>query len=812
MPGSGGTSREGPCDPAVDRQRAIFETLESNKHVSWGIPVISQKWNERGGPGEPEIMKEDVLSVLNELRADPRFLSGITAWHKIPGSEGHYAPIPEETHPKLKEALASKGITRLYTHQREAYDLIQEGKNVCVVTPTASGKTLCYNLPVLQSVLKDPETRALYIFPTKALAQDQLAELADLRKRGKFAVESFTFDGDTPPAKRRLAKEVGQIIITNPDMLHQAILPHHPTWVKLFSGLRYVIVDEMHGYRGVFGSHVTNVLRRLLRIARFYGVSPQFILASATIANPGELAETIVGAPCAVVQKSGAPTGEKNFILWNPPALTSDGSVRQSAIDASSKIASRFIAKGIQTIVFARSRIAVELLVQYLRNSYRERLERDRIRGYRGGYLPNERREIEKGLREGEIVGVAATNALELGIDIGNLDCAIMAGYPGTIASTWQQAGRAGRRSGESVAILVAGAGPLDQFIVRHPDYFFGQAAEYGLINPDNPYILGEHVKCAAYELPFVDSEEGRLFAGRDVSAYLEHLKYQDIIHLSGGRWHWSSDSFPAAGVSLRSASSDNFVIIDETKGAEVIGEVDWFAAPMLVHEQAIYMHQGEQYHVNRLDYDAKKAYVKKVNVDYYTDANLAVGIRVMSVDKVDGDGFFRPKFGEVSVTVLATIYKKMKMYTNENVGWGQIAIPEMNLHTQAMWFTLPDHIVSSMNPRLVGGVLSGLANVLLNIAPLFLMCDKGDLGVAVEVRSPLDGKPTVYLYDSYPGGVGLSEKAYSLLSHILKASLELITACECRDGCPGCAGPPGESGEGVKDLCLRVLKAGILA
>jgi DEAD/DEAH box helicase domain-containing protein len=398
----------------------------------------------------------------------------------------------------------------LYTHQREAYDFVRAGKNVCVVTPTASGKTLCYNLPVLDSVLKDPESRALYIFPTKALAQDQLAELADLRKRGNFAVESFTFDGDTPPTKRRLAKEVGQIIITNPDMLHQAILPHHPTWVKLFSGLKYVIVDEMHGYRGVFGSHVTNVLRRLKRLAGFYGASPQFILASATIANPGELAETMVGAPCAVVDKSGAPTSEKIFIFWNPPALTPDGSVRQSAIDASSKIASRFIAGGVQTIVFARSRIAVELLVQYLRNSYRERLHKDRIRGYRGGYLPNERREIEKGLREGKIIGVAATNALELGIDIGNLDCAIMAGYPGTIASTWQQAGRAGRRSGVAAAVLVAGPGPLDQFIVRNPDYFFGQTAEYGLINPDNPYILGEHVKCAAYELPFRDSEEER--------------------------------------------------------------------------------------------------------------------------------------------------------------------------------------------------------------------------------------------------------------------------------------------------------------
>lgn len=750
-------------------------------------------------------MKKDAGQVLLEMRGDPRFLSGITAWRKVQAAAGEYSPLPDGIHPGLQAALASKGISRLYTHQRQAYDLISSGNNVCVVTPTASGKTLCYNLPVLDCILKDPESRALYVFPTKALAQDQLAEISELSARGEFALKTFTFDGDTPPAKRRLAKEVGQIIITNPDMLHQAILPHHPTWVKLFSGLKFVIIDEMHGYRGVFGSHVANVLRRLSRIAAFYGARPRFVLTSATIANPGELAEAMIDGPAEVVDKSGAPSAEKNFIFWNPPALTSDGSVRQSAIHAASRLASRFIAGGVQTIVFARSRIAVELLVQYLRDSYRERLDKDKIRGYRGGYLPNERREIEKGLRSGHIIGVAATNALELGIDIGDLDCAIMAGYPGTIASTWQQAGRAGRRSGAAVAILVAGAGPLDQFIANHPDYFFEQSAEYGLINPDNPYILGEHVKCAAFELPFKQGEGAKL-AGRDVTPYLERLSHMEILNLSGGRWNWSSESFPAAGVSLRSASSDNFVIIDETDGAEVIGEVDWFAAPMLIHDQAIYMHQGQQYHVSKLDYDAKKAYVKKVKVDYYTDADLAVGVRVISAEKAD-PGFFSPTFGEVSVTAMATIYKKMKMYTNENVGWGRISIPEMNLHTQGMWFSLPDDVVASMNPRMVGGVLSGLANVVLNIVPLFLMSDKRDLGTAVEVRSTFDGRPTVYLYDSYPGGVGLSERAYGLLPQILKASLELISACRCKDGCPGCVGPAGESGEGAKQLCLRVLR-----
>ena len=753
-------------------------------------------------------MKKTPEQILFEMRDDPRFLSCVTAWHRVDASEGKYAPVPDDVCPSLAAALSSKGISRLYSHQRDAYDLIKSGKNICIVTPTASGKTLCYNLPVLDCVLKDPSSRALYIFPTKALAQDQLAEVADLGAKGKFKVESFTFDGDTPAEKRRLAKEVGQVIITNPDMLHQAVLPHHPTWVKLFSGLKYVVVDEMHGYRGVFGSHVTNVLRRLRRLAQFYGSHPQFIFTSATIANPGELAEMMVGEPVSLIEENGAPTAAKHFVFFNPPALTGDGSMRQSAIDAAARMASRFIAGGVQTIVFARSRVSVELLVQYLRNSYKERFEKDRIQGYRGGYLPNERRAIEKGLRKGEILGVAATNALELGIDIGNLDCAILAGYPGTIASTWQQAGRAGRRAGSSVAILIAGLSPLDQFMVRNPDYFFSQSPEYGLINPDNPYILGEHVKCAAYELPF--KEDGPVLCGQDVTPYLEHLKDQDILHRSGNRWNWSSDSFPAAGVNLRSASSDNFVVVDVTEGAKVIGEVDWFAAPMLIHDEAIYMHGGQQYHVNKLDYPAKKAYVKKVNVDYYTDADLAVGVRVISVEKDDEASFLSPKFGELSVTALATIFKKIKLYTNENVGWGRIGIPEMNLHTQGAWFTLPDKIVSSMDPRVVGGALSGLANILLNIAPLFLMSDKRDLGVSVEVRSSFDGKPTVYLYDSYPGGVGLSEKAYKLLPEMLRAAQELISGCQCVDGCPACVGPAGETGEGVKKLCLDILRAAL--
>lgn len=752
-------------------------------------------------------MARDPLQILEVLRAEPRFISGVTAWRHIPASSGKYCQLPEDLHPSLSAALSAKGITELYSHQGRAYELATRGCNVCVVTPTASGKTLCYNLPVLNSILKDPEVRALYMFPTKALAQDQLAEIEELSRLGGFQIKSFTYDGDTPSHKRRLAKDVGQIVITNPDMLHQAILPHHSTWVRMFAGLKFVVIDEMHGYRGVFGSHVANVIRRLKRIAAFYGANPVFILASATIANPGELASALVGEPVEVIQENGAPSSAKEFVFFNPPALSDDGSVRQSALDAAARIASYFIREGVQTIVFARSRIAVELLVQYLRDRYPDRFNRERIQGYRGGYLPDERRRIEKGLREGEIIGVAATNALELGIDIGSLDCVVMAGYPGTISSTWQQAGRAGRRKGHSVAILVAGPSPLDQFIIKNADYFFSQAPEYALINPDNPYILAEHVKCAAYELPFPNEPGNCKLGDTDVAEILEYLKEQGILHLSSSKWYWSSDAFPAASVSLRSASSDNFVVVDVTKGPEVIGEVDWASAPLLIHDEAIYMHQGKQYHVIKLDYGAKKAYVKPVNVDYYTDANLAVNVRVISVDR-SKPGPLSPRFGELSITAVATIYKKIKLYTHENVGSGQIALPEMNMHTEGMWFTLPEDSLAGLDPRVVGAALSGIGNVLMNIAPLFLMCDKKDLGVAVEVRSSLDGKPTIFMYDAYPGGVGLALRAFEILPDMLKASLELIRSCECKHGCPGCVGPSEGLLDDTKELCLRILAA----
>lgn len=755
-------------------------------------------------------MKQAILEqVLAELRRDPRFLACVTAWHHFPATPGSYLDIPDDLHPALKQALTRKGVKALYSHQRQAYDLVRQGQHICVVTPTASGKTMCYNLPVLDAILKHEGIRALYIFPTKALAQDQLAEIEDTAKQGGFKIRGFTFDGDTPASKRRLARETGQIIITNPDMLHQAILPHHPRWAKLFASLKYVVVDEMHNYRGVFGSHVANVFRRLRRICSFYGANPQFILASATIANPKELALNLTGEEVTLIDQSGAPTSEKDFIFYDPAGPHADNAMKHGAITAAARITTRFINKNIQTLIFSRSRMACELLVQYLRDGYPDQFEKHKIQGYRGGYLPSERRAIEKGIREGDIVGIAATNALELGIDIGGLDAVIMAGYPGTIASTWQQAGRAGRKQGKSVAILISGGSPLDRFIVNNPDYFFAQTPEYALINPDNPYILGQHVKCAAYELPFSHSNgEAPKLGPADVEHILEHLTEQKILHKGPAKWNWSSDSFPAAGISLRSATNENFVIIDTTHGAEVIGEVDWASAPMLIHDQAIYMHGGQQYHVIKLDYHDRKAYVKQVDVDYYTDANLAVGVRIMTVDDSSQWDRLTVNFGELIVTALATIYKKIKLYTNENIGSGEISIPEMNLHTQGMWFSLSGDLTAGIDPHALGGVLSGIANVLLNVAPLFLMSDKQDLGVVVEVRSVYDGKPSIYLYDSYPGGVGLAEKAFRMLPEILRACLDLISSCPCTRGCPGCVGPEQQVGEGIKPLAIKLLEA----
>jgi DEAD/DEAH box helicase domain-containing protein len=566
---------------------------------------------------------DTVQEILGTLVARYRKDEVLTAVRQIPAREAKFRPIPGWVTSALSEAYRAKGIQELYSHQALTAELVHHGKNVVVVTPTASGKTLCYNLPVLNAVLENADTRALYLFPTKALAQDQLAELHDLSRRLDDRFGVYTYDGDTPSDARKAIRERGHVVLTNPDMLHTGILPHHTKWMRLFENLRYIVIDELHTYRGVFGSHLANVLRRLRRVAQFYGSNPQFICCSATIANPGELASQLVEQEVEVVEENGAPAGEKLFVFYNPPLVNRNLGIRRSYINESTRVAKELLARKLQTIVFANSRLHTEILLTYLQQANPSKPgQTEPIRGYRGGYLPGERREIERGLRDGQILGVVTTTALELGIDIGSLDACVMAGYPGSIASTWQRAGRAGRRSGSSCAVFIASSAPLDQFIVQHPDYFFGSSPEHAHIQPANLEILVNHLKCAAFELPL--SREER-FGNVDLPELCERLGEAGFLHKSGGNWHWVQEAYPADTISLRSVTSDNFVIInttgEENGGPEVIGEVDFSSALTTVHPKAIYIHQGQQYHVERLDFDKRKAYVKRVNVDYYTDA-----------------------------------------------------------------------------------------------------------------------------------------------------------------------------------------------
>ncbi|WP_426453768.1 DEAD/DEAH box helicase [Paenibacillus sp. S-38] len=742
--------------------------------------------------------------MLDLIRATPEIMNQVSYWHTIPPREGAYEPFPDGLHPQLAEALAARGVSQLYTHQVQSFREVAKGRHVVTVTPTASGKTLCYNLPVVQGILTDESARALYLFPTKALAQDQVAELQELANVMGADIKTHTYDGDTPPAVRTAIRNAGHIVVTNPDMLHSAILPHHTKWVKLFENVKYIVIDEVHTYRGVFGSHVANVIRRLKRICRFYGSNPQFICASATIDNPKEHAERLIGESVSLVDNNGAPAGEKHFVFYNPPVVNQQLGIRKSSVLETRRIAGLLLKQGIQTIVFARSRVRVEILLTYLQELVVNELGSKSIRGYRGGYLPKLRREIERGLRSGEIRGVVSTNALELGIDIGQLQACVLNGYPGTIASTWQQSGRAGRRQESSVTFLVASSNPLDQYMIQNPRFFIERPPERALIEPDNLIILVDHVKCAAYELPF---EAGEKFGGESLKDILEFLTEERILHRVKDRWHWMEQSFPAHDISLRSAAQENFIIIDMTNGAKVIGEVDRFSAPTMIHEEAIYIHEGVQYQVEKLDYEEKKAYIREVDVDYFTDASLAVQLKVLHVQREAVDHGLKRQFGEVTVNAKATIFKKIKLRTHENIGSGPIHLPEEELHTSSYWFTFDEEVAAQMSVNDMQFALLGLSNVLVHIAPLYLMCDPHDIRVVPQVKAVHNKQPTIFFYDRYPGGVGLSERLYEVHGQMLAEAERIISSCGCLSGCPACVGPIEEVGLTGKQLSLGLLK-----
>ncbi|HXG25723.1 MAG TPA: DEAD/DEAH box helicase [Candidatus Binatia bacterium] len=787
--------------------------------------------------------------VLNRLLEEPSLARAVTHHALLPEREAVTAPFPEWLDPRIVAGLESRGITSLYSHQAEAIEAVHAGEDIVVVTPTASGKTLCYALPVLQSLAEDPSARALLLFPTKALGQDQVAEFAGLAKASSLSIAAATYDGDTPAPIRSAIRTAGQVVVTNPDMLHSAILPHHTKWFQLFEQVRVIVIDELHTYRGVFGSHVANVLRRLLRLCAHYGSNPIIVCSSATIGNPAELAAQLIGRTPRLIDRNGAPAGAKHILLVDPPLLDPATGARGSALTHAERWALPFIRAGRQTIVFGKARVAVEIILTRLREALREHFgPRSRIRGYRGGYLPTERRAIERGLRDGEILGVVSTNALELGVDIGALDVSILAGYPGSVAGTWQQLGRAGRRRDASVGVLIASGSPVDQYVIHHPEFLLEGSPEEARIDPDNLHVLLAHLRCATFERPF---EPGEVFGPGPVDDLLAFIGEEGHVRQSSdGRWYWSSENFPASEVSLRTAAPENVVIIDTTPDRpRVIGETDLFSAQVLVHTQAIYLHESQQYHVDKLDWGERKAYVRKVDVDYYTYANRAVTLKPLDVFASEPAVGGRRIHGEVMVASLVTLFKKLKFGTDENVGWGPIDLPELELQTTAYWLTFepedgtvmptdrpvarsggsahapgtaldepppgrlapdrpdrPDGLRAIWRKDDLDVALLGAGRAIQAVAAVLLMVDPRDLGLVTQVRSPHSEAPTIYLYEAVPGGIGLSERLWKRHDELVTGAQALIEACSCEAGCPACTGPRLDPEVNGKALALRLL------
>ena len=769
-------------------------------------------------------------------RLKAKYKNRITGELVVPARDGRYAALPDELDARLKTALAGRGVTRLYSHQREAWDTVRAGRHTVVVTPTASGKTLCYNLPVLHAALND-KAKALYLFPTKALSQDQVAELMELNQAGDLGIRAFTFDGDTPGDARKAVRTRGDIVVTNPDMLHQGVLPHHTKWAQFFENLRYVVIDEMHTYRGVFGSHVANVMRRLRRICRFYGSDPVFILSSATIANPSELAGGLIEDTVAAITESGAPAGEKQLLLWNPPVINADLGIRASARSQTTRIARMAVKSGLKTILFAQSRLMVEVLTKYLKDVFdSDPRKRPRVAAYRGGYLPTERRATEKRLRSGNLDCVVSTSALELGVDIGALDVCVLNGYPGTIAGTWQRLGRAGRRERAALGVLVASSQPLDQYIVRNPEFFLGASPEHARIDPDQLLILLDHVRCAAFELPF---RRGERFGSQDLEELLAYLEEQGVLHREADQWHWTEDSYPANSVSLRSVAEGNFVVIDITDGGKrVVAEVDYSSAAETIYQGAIYMVQAAPYQVEELDWEGRKAFVRQTRADYYTDAIDYTRLKILDNFERAPARRSESACGEVHLVRRIAGYKKIRYYTHENVGYGNINLPDQEMHTTAVWWQLKSDELETAFPsrqEALDGFL-GAAYAMHHVAALVTMSEPHDLGRAVgdgdatwfatvgangrgRMRT-FDGemhpdhaarfKPALFLYDNYPGGVGLSTPLFEQRAAVVRDARDLVAACDCQHGCPACIGPILASNEvrgfSPKQAALTVL------
>jgi len=731
-----------------------------------------------------------------------RFLTAVTAHRgyrdqlvyqkEIPAREARYGEVEPPLPEALRRSLQAQGIKQLYLHQAEAVDTVRAGKNIIITTGTASGKTFCFNLPVLERCLADPEARALYLFPTKALAQDQLRGLQRLTAEGDLlpAAAIGTYDGDTPANQRRKLRDEGRIILTNPDMLHQGILPRHPGWAPFLGRLAFVIIDEIHTYRGIFGANVANVLRRLRRICRHYGADPVFICCSATIANPAELAEILVGAEFHLIQEDSSPRGPKQFVFWNPPRIEEGTGERRSANTEAAELLSSLVSERTPSIAFVRSRVVAELLQRYTVDILGRRhpgLAR-KVRSYRGGYLPSERREIERQLFEGELLAVTTTNALELGIDVGALEACLIVGYPGTIASTWQQAGRAGRGGEESLVVYIAHNTPIDQYLIRHPEYFFGRSPETAVLDPDNPHIVLGHLRAAAYESPITHADLHSF--GRYAPALLEILAEDRQVSEGNSGYYWRAGGFPAGEIGLRNICNNTFTIVDVGEN-KVIGTMDEASAWQQLYTQAVYLHEGDMFFVKQMDAAKRISYVERVDVDYYTQSITEIKVLVEEKELEKDWRISQAIFGDVSVMLKPYLFRKIKFGCRDSIGFGQIDLPPQNMSTSALWVVPAGQAMKRLREYGRDPIegLFGVANILIEVLPLLVMADPADVGSTVDLGNL--GQAAIFVYDKYPGGLGFAHKAYDLIEEVFQAALDLVANCPCADGCPSCVGAP---------------------
>jgi len=759
----------------------------------------------------------DASAFVEHLVAQPGYSDQIVHVEHMSRRRATHGELERPLVAALQDSLSEHGLLPLYTHQAEAVNKARQGMNMVVSTASASGKSLCYNTAVMESLLTEHSSRALYLFPTKALAQDQLRALQELFCPGLIKWDEVaTFDGDTPQSARADIRKRARIILTNPDMLHVGILPNHQAWSRFLRHLRYVVIDEAHSYRGIFGSHVTGVMRRLRRLCELYGSQPQFICCSATIANPGEHAEQLAGLPFTVVDNDGSPHGGKEFIFWNPPIIDEVRSVRRSANSEATGLFSELVSGDIRTLTFARSRRLTELIYNYSRRKLAETAPAlvNRIRPYRAGYLPADRRQIEQELFSGRLLGVVATNALELGIDVGDLEATILTGYPGSIASTWQQAGRSGRGKDDSLSILIGLDNPLDQYFMRHPDFFFGKSVENALVNPDNPYILRAHLLCAAWESPLTRADE-KIF-GPAFNQVRADLVEQGLLRERRHRWYLSPSIFyPAQGVNIRSGSAADFALIDTSTGV-LLETVDADMAFFQVHPGAIYLHQGDSYLVTELDLLGHIAYIEPTMANYYTQTKELTDLSIIKVNQTKSCGTAQVFLGEVEVTTTVVGFKKKAQYTEEIIGEEPLDLPPQHFSTLALWFDLPVKTMIQVDESgldLAGG-LHAAEHAAIGILPLFALCDRNDIGGVSTPLHPDTGRAQIFIYDAHPGGVGIAEKGFELIEKLWEATLRTIAECPCEEGCPSCIQSPkcGNNNKPLDKRAAQMLLEGLLS